>query len=63
MKGGNNQSLSFYFSGFHDKKNHIFRPLRICVRRRPWIVKPTGILNRAIAVMNRVRAKGIVVIA
>jgi hypothetical protein len=57
MKGGNNPILSFSFSGFYDKKN--IQPLQRYERRKTWNAKPTRILNRAIAVTNRVHAREI----
>jgi len=38
------------------------QPLRTFRKIKLWNVKPTGILNHVIAVMNRVHARGPVVI-
>ena len=63
-------SRGFHFSGIHDKKQFygllyligfVYAHLRLGKHERkiPWNVKPKRILNLAIAVTNRVRARAI----
>ena len=64
MKRQKEENPKFNYLIFHVSviKKHFLKPLRTFKKTKLWNVKPTRILNHVIAVMNRVHARGPVVI-